>query len=147
MSFFLLTNHYIIGTPCGSAEDTMEIKQISFVPEIPVRGQFLNVTASGTLKETVDVGSKVNLAVKWGFVRVPVPAVDICQEFDAPESPFKCPVQPGDFAVDQGFLLPDNIPDGKFDVTVRLKDHMNRQITCVKVMLSFDKQPKFEHEE
>ena len=54
---------------CGQAEDLLDIRSIQYTPDNPQRGDVLNVTAFGLLKEPLDMGTKINLLVKWGYVR------------------------------------------------------------------------------
>lgn len=124
---------------CGDENDLLELKSLSYQPEVPVRGEYLNITASGTLKEVVDEGSMANVVVKWGLIRVPVPPVDICEKLDElPDQPFACPLPAQDFSVDNlSFMLPSNIPNGKFDVKVKLQNQEKQQITCLAIKLTF----------
>ena len=123
---------------CGTAEDLLDIQQLTYAPLVPVRGEALTVTAQGNLKEQLTSGTKVNLVVKWGFVRVPVPPVDVCGELSKlPDAPATCPLQPGPVSLTQSFVLPAQIPDGDYDVNIRIKNQDGRQVACVQVKLDF----------
>ncbi len=97
---------------CGTAADLLNLRELTWTPSVPQRGQPLNVTVSGTLNGVVDQGSKVLLFVKWGFVRVPVPPQDVCKDLSrVPDEKYHCPLQPGDMTVTQSFMLPEQIPE------------------------------------
>lgn len=110
-------------TNCGQPEDLLQLQSLDYFPSPPQRNQFLNVTLKGQLNGVIDEGAKVNLAVKWGYVRIPVPAVDVCKELNggmAGDAGLKCPVPSGELELKQGFMLPGSIPDVSVGVRIIL---------------------------
>jgi hypothetical protein len=64
--------------------------------------------------------------------------MDVCDKLnEVPNTPYSCPLQPGDYDFTQSFTLPSDIPNGKFDVTIRIRDQNSRQVTCAAVKLWF----------
>lgn len=122
---------------CGTADDLLLIENVEYEPKEPERGQPLNITASGQLKERLDAGTKASLSVKWGLVRIPIPLIDVCTELaKLPDVPLKCPVEPGPISVTQSVVLPAEMPQGKYDVNVRVKSQDGRSVACLQVQLS-----------
>lgn len=52
-------------TTCGDAQDVLTVDQLTYTPEDPKRGDVLNVTATGALKEQLEEGVMAFLVVKW----------------------------------------------------------------------------------
>lgn len=92
--------HYSI----GDDSYILKIDDITLTPERPEPGKDLLIEASGTLKETVDVGSVADVIVKIGVVRLLHKQFDLCDELQKSDIEEKCPVQPGRLKV-RGPLL------------------------------------------
>ncbi|KAI3661851.1 hypothetical protein MP638_003859 [Amoeboaphelidium occidentale] len=120
---------------CGTAEDAMEISSLTFAPQ-PQRGVPFKVHFVGKLKATIDYGTIALLQVKWGALPIRVPPVSICDEVaKLPDAPSKCPVQPGDFDIEQEITLPGQIPKGNYKVNIKINNQDGRQVSCLDVQL------------
>ncbi|EFA83728.1 putative phospholipid transfer protein [Heterostelium album PN500] len=121
-----------IWSSCGSSTDKFQIGSVSIVPDPPVKGQTVTITASGVLSETID-GGNVHVNVKYGFITILNKDEPICQS----GSPVPCPINAGNLNKTVSIAIPSNVPDGTYKANAVLTDTANNEIACINVDLHF----------
>ncbi|GAM27390.1 hypothetical protein SAMD00019534_105650 [Acytostelium subglobosum LB1] len=121
-----------IWSNCGTANDHFQIQKVVITPDPPVKGQSLNVTATGQLNEAV-TGGNAHLLIKYGFITIINQNEDICS---IPNSPYQCPISAGDYQRSVIGNIPSNVPSGKYTGNVVFTDQNNQEIACISLDLT-----------
>ncbi|KZT30465.1 hypothetical protein NEOLEDRAFT_1126020 [Neolentinus lepideus HHB14362 ss-1] len=128
---------------CGQSTDAIQIKSIDVTPDPPKPGQNMTVNVKAYVQEVVEDGAYVDVVVKMGLVKLLQKRFDICDEARKAETTIQCPVQPGDYEVEQVADLPKEIPPGKFLVNVRGYTADDDNLVCLNLNVDFRKKPFF----
>ncbi|KAG1455638.1 hypothetical protein G6F56_007018 [Rhizopus delemar] len=67
-------------TKCDNKPDILTIEYIRLNPEIPVKGQKLEIDFKGYLSEQVPEGTKVEIIVKLGLIQLIRKTFDFCEK-------------------------------------------------------------------
>ncbi|ORZ01628.1 ML domain-domain-containing protein [Syncephalastrum racemosum] len=132
---------------CSDDSYILKIDDITLTPAHPQPGKDLLIEASGTLKETVDVGSVADVRVKIGVVQLLHKQFDLCDELDKSQIEEECPVQPGRLKVSQKVTLPKEIPKALFHVDVAAYDQYDRDLACLRIKIDFRRHRYFDTHE
>ncbi|KAI9323427.1 ML domain-containing protein [Dichotomocladium elegans] len=116
-------------TNCGSASDLMEIKDITLNPDPPRKGENLEISFTGFLKEAVPQGTTADVTVKFGVVQLLKQRFDLCEELKKVDE--KCPIPKGNINFKKAVELPKEIPSGKYQVHAVITTPDRKQVTCL----------------
>ncbi|KAN0045346.1 hypothetical protein ACTA71_005723 [Dictyostelium dimigraforme] len=119
-----------IWSNCGTAADKLQIQNVTLTPEIPVKGDSLTITASGTLSEEVTSGT-ASITVKFGFITLIDKKYSICSSQD----PIPCPIAAGLYEKTITETIPDSAPSGTYTANIVITDQNDSEITCIDVDL------------
>lgn len=118
--------------PCkhsDPATDPAQVLGIDFAPNPPLVDTDLNITVRGVLRERLEDGAKLKLAVKMGFLTILRRTVDLCELV-----PGGCPVEPGEWELAYTQPMepgtPANMP---FTVQVNVEDKDAKKMACVNI--------------
>ncbi|EPQ60743.1 Phosphatidylglycerol/phosphatidylinositol transfer protein [Gloeophyllum trabeum ATCC 11539] len=128
---------------CGADTDAIQIKSIDVSPDPPKPGSNMTVNVKAYVQEVIEEGAYVDVVVKMGYVKLLSKSFDICEEARKAEASVQCPVQKGDYEVEQVAELPKEIPPGKFVVNVRGYTADDDDMVCVDLNVDFRKKPFF----
>jgi len=128
---------------CADDSYAVDIKSIKISPDPPQKGQDLNVTVSGTVKEVVEEGAYALVQVKVGVIKILEKEIDICEEARNSDMELQCPVKKGEYTITQTAQLPKEIPPGKFKVTIQGFTVDEDPLVCVDIDVDF--RMKFPH--
>jgi len=121
---------------CGDvSEHLLEITSLNVVPNPPVKGQTLNMEATGILKDVVTQGSSVDVTVKFGMITLLRKNFDLCS--NAGQVDLECPVDSGTKVLKKAVDLPSQIPPGTYTVSANAYTKDGRSITCVTSTITF----------
>ncbi|PGH35937.1 hypothetical protein GX50_01262 [[Emmonsia] crescens] len=121
---------------CSPPEkDILTIESVDLSPNPPVPGQTLTITASGTFSKQVDEGSKVQIQVKYGLIRLINQEADLCEEITNVD--LKCPLEKGRMSFSKQVDLPKEIPPGKYTVLADVYTKEKERITCLQAEVTF----------
>ncbi|TFK57200.1 hypothetical protein OE88DRAFT_1730601 [Heliocybe sulcata] len=126
---------------CGTSTDVIQIKSIDISPDPPKPGQNMTVNVKAYVQELIEDGAYVDVVVKMGLVKLLSKRFDICDEARKAEASIQCPVDKGDYEVEQVAELPKEIPPGKFVVQVRGYTADEDNMVCVDLNVDFRKKP------
>ncbi|KAF3938977.1 hypothetical protein ABW19_dt0203739 [Dactylella cylindrospora] len=116
--------------------DLVDIKKITIEPNPPVAGQNLHIEVEADVKETIEPGAKIWVEVKLGYIILIKKTFDFCDEITNID--LECPIEKGPLTVTRDEQLPKEIPPGKFQVTAKLYDQYEVQVTCLKAHVQFN---------
>lgn len=78
------------------------------ITNAPHSGKSLNITASGTLAQTIEKGAKAHLSVKYGMIKILTQEVDLCEQ--SKDIDLSCPIKEGTLELTRTVELPREIP-------------------------------------
>ncbi|TFK77023.1 hypothetical protein BDN72DRAFT_830196 [Pluteus cervinus] len=128
-------------TDCGLTTDIIQIRSIQVSPDPPQPGQDLTVKVNAFVTETIEEGAYADVTVKLGLVKLLHKQFDLCEEARTNEADIQCPVQPGEYTVEQTVALPKEIPRAKFGVEVAGYTKDDEDMLCLKLKVDFMKRP------
>ncbi|RPA73407.1 phosphatidylinositol transfer protein [Ascobolus immersus RN42] len=111
------------------SEDLIQIDKVDLVPNPPLPGQTLSISAAGTVKKPILEGSYISLSVKYGYIKLIQQELDLCENVH--EVGLECPIAPGDLLLQKEVDLPKAIPPGKYTVLANVYNQDDDQITCL----------------
>ncbi|KAI7862049.1 ML domain-containing protein [Spinellus fusiger] len=123
-------------TNCGDSTDLLIIKDITLTPDPPVKGQLLTVDFSGFLKEPVENGTYIDVAIKYGLVQIIHKRFDFCNEV-ADKVDEACPIPEGPLVFHKEIELPKEIPGGRYTVNAKIVSSTEKRIACLVGKTSF----------
>ncbi|EEQ91301.1 phosphatidylglycerol/phosphatidylinositol transfer protein [Blastomyces dermatitidis ER-3] len=115
--------------------DILTINWVDLSPNPPVPGQTLTITASGTFHKQVDEGSKVQIQVKYGLIRLVNQEADLCDEIKNVD--LECPLEKGNTSFTKKVDLPKEIPPGRYTVLADVYTNKKERITCLQAEVTF----------
>ncbi|KAH8119719.1 ML domain-containing protein [Phellopilus nigrolimitatus] len=130
-------------TDCGDPSDPIQLKSIEVSPDPPKPGEDMTVKVKGHVTGGIEEGAYADVLVKIGVVKLLQKRFDVCEEARNAEASVQCPVDEGDYVVEQTVALPKEIPRAKFVVQIRGFTVEDENLACVD--LSVDFRPKFPH--
>lgn len=110
-------------------QDLIQIDKVDLIPNPPLPGETLSITASGTVKRPILEGSRVALVVKYGYIKLITQDLDLCDNIH--EVGLECPVAPGDLILQKEVDLPKAIPPGKYTVQATVINQDEELVTCL----------------
>ncbi|PAV22666.1 Phosphatidylglycerol phosphatidylinositol transfer [Pyrrhoderma noxium] len=128
---------------CGDTSDPLQIKSIEVFPDPPKPGQDMTVKVKAYAQELIEEGAYADVLVKIGVVKLLEKRFDLCDEAEKAGTEVQCPVEEGEYVVEQTVALPKEIPRAKFIVQVRGYTRDDENLVCTD--LSVDFRPKFPH--
>lgn len=121
---------------CGEETYGVNITAIEISPDPPQKGEVLNVTVSGIVKEVIEEGAYVFIEVKMGLIKLKKEYM-ICDEARNSDSEIQCPVQEGDYTTTLSAQLPAVIPPRQYRVTVEGYTLDDDPLACVNIDVDF----------
>ncbi|KAN0064023.1 hypothetical protein ACQY0O_003629 [Thecaphora frezii] len=122
-------------TDCGS--DGVIIKDIQVSPDPPRPGQNLTIHAKGSTSIDIRDGSRADVVVKLGLIKLLSREFDICEEARANNAELQCPLTPGDYELSHTVFLPREIPPAKFRVDIQAYNQDDEDLMCLKLTMDF----------
>ncbi|EEH18169.2 hypothetical protein PABG_00732 [Paracoccidioides brasiliensis Pb03] len=116
--------------------DILTIESVDMNPNPPVPGETLVINATGYLSKDINYGSKVQLQVKYGLIRLINEEEDLCTEITNVD--LSCPLEKGPMNVSKEVLLPKEIPPGTYTVYADANTEEKERITCLKAEVKFN---------
>ncbi|CAR22154.1 Phosphatidylglycerol/phosphatidylinositol transfer protein [Lachancea thermotolerans] len=110
----------------------LTIQLVNLLPNPPVRGENVTVSAAGHVKETIKEGAYVDVEVRLGYIKLLTQTYDLCEELEKNDvGGLKCPIAPGDYKIDKTVEIPQEVPPGKYTVLARAYTEDDDEITCL----------------
>ncbi|KAF4572840.1 Phosphatidylglycerol/phosphatidylinositol transfer protein [Pleurotus pulmonarius] len=128
-------------TDCGLPTDPIQITSIVVTPDPPQPGKNMTVKVKATAIERVEEGAYADVIVKLGLIKLLHKQFDLCEEARNADTDVQCPVEPGDYEVEQTVELPKEIPKAKFVVNVRGYTADDEDLVCLDLKVNFMKRP------
>eukprot|EP01111_Echinosteliopsis_oligospora_P007033 TRINITY_DN2158_c0_g1_i1.p1 TRINITY_DN2158_c0_g1~~TRINITY_DN2158_c0_g1_i1.p1 ORF type:complete len:142 (+),score=34.16 TRINITY_DN2158_c0_g1_i1:118-543(+) len=126
---FTTLNAQVI-TPCGDANDHLNVKNVYIEPATPTKGQNLTVYVVGTLDEQV-TGGTVKVEIKYaGTIPVYDKTYPLCSDV------LKCPIAQGTFYFNHTVEVPSSIPNGNYKGSMVYNDENDSEIACFNLVFS-----------
>lgn len=113
----------------------LNLQGVVISPQVPVRGENLTFTATGFLKADVTEGAYAAVDVSYGFIKLIHANYDICEEI--PKVDLECPIKKGDLVISKSVEIPEDVPPGKYVVTVRAYTKDQILLTCLTHTIEF----------
>ncbi|KIK71085.1 hypothetical protein GYMLUDRAFT_235459 [Collybiopsis luxurians FD-317 M1] len=124
---------------CGLPTDPIQIHNIEISPDPPSPGKPLTVKVTGTAIERIEEGATADVTVKLGLIKLLTKKFDVCEEARNANASIQCPVEEGDYVVEQTVDLPKEIPPAKFKVSVRGLTAEEDDLMCLDLEIDFTK--------
>jgi len=121
----------------GDSNDLVTVDSIKVSPDPPKPGENLTVIATGTVKGIITEGAYANVKVKLGLIKLLEKEYDLCEEAEKANLTVSCPVQPGQYVIEQTVMLPSQIPKAKFIVEVRAYNEDDTRLVCLNIIIDF----------
>jgi len=124
---------------CTNGDESygVDVTSIEISPDPPQKGEELNVTVSGIVKEVIEEGAYAYVKAKIGRIEILNKEYDICDEARNSDSEIQCPVPEGDYTISQTAQLPKLIPPRKYRVTVEGYTFDDAPLLCVNIDVDF----------
>jgi hypothetical protein len=126
---FLKPSEEMVGdiySNCGSSSDILSNPTVTIVPDPPVKGKEITVTASGTFSSEITSGN-VNAVIDILGIPVINKNIDLCTA--SPK--VTCPITAGRHSIEISQLIPSSVPSGAYTGKVVATDQNGKQIACV----------------
>ncbi|KAI5776215.1 ML domain-containing protein [Geopyxis carbonaria] len=121
---------------CGDySNDIIDIKDLTIVPNPPVKGESLTIQATGMLKEKITAGAFVQITVKYGLITLVRQVFDLCENADQVD--LECPVDAGEKILKKTVDIPSQIPPGVYTVMGDAYTVDQTPITCLTAKVQF----------
>ncbi|KAF7358737.1 hypothetical protein MSAN_01212700 [Mycena sanguinolenta] len=124
---------------CGTPEDVLQLQSLEITPDPPQPGQNLTVQVKATAVQRIENGAFADVTVKLGLIKILTKRFDLCKEARNAGTSVQCPVEPGDYVVEQTVALPKEIPPAKFTVAIRAYTADENDMMCVDIKADFMK--------
>ncbi|KAJ3719838.1 ML domain-containing protein [Lentinula raphanica] len=124
---------------CGLETDPVRIQNIEISPDPPIPGKALTVTVTGTANEVIEWGAKADVTVKLGLIKLLTKTFDVCEEAEKANATVQCPVEKGQYVVEQTVDLPKEIPQAKFKIHVSGYTVDDEDMMCMDLDINFMK--------
>jgi len=128
---------------CGQITDPIQIDSISVFPDPPQPGQNLTVIVEASAQEEIEEGAYADVVVKLGLIKLLHKEFDLCEEARNADTSVQCPVDKGEYVVEQTVELPKEIPKAKFTINARGYTVDDNDLFCVDLRVDFMKKPFF----
>jgi hypothetical protein len=115
-----------IWSNCGSSSDILSDATVTIVPDPPVKGKDITVTASGNIKSEI-TGGNINAVIDILGIPVINKNIDLCKA--SPK--VTCPISAGHHSLEITQLIPSSVPSGSYTGKVIATDQNGKQINCV----------------
>ncbi|CEP61226.1 sterol transporter LALA0_S02e09582g [Lachancea lanzarotensis] len=113
-------------------KQVLDIKLVNLLPNPPVRGENVTVSAAGYVKETIEKGAYVDVEVRLGYIKLLSQTYDLCEELENNDvGGLKCPIKAGDYMIEKSVEIPQEVPPGKYTVLARAYTEDDDEITCL----------------
>lgn len=115
-----------------SEAQLLDVSQVNLSPNPPTRGNNLTITAYGSLSSEIVEGAYVDVEVRLGYIKLLTQTYDLCEQLEENDiDGLKCPLQPGDYALEKIVEIPQEVPPGKYSVIARAYTLDDDEITCL----------------
>ncbi|KAK2735786.1 Phosphatidylglycerol/phosphatidylinositol transfer protein [Myotisia sp. PD_48] len=114
----------------------LTIDRVDLSPNPPIPGQKLSILGHGTFSQQVDEGAKVLLQVDYGIIRLVNQEADLCDQIKNVD--LTCPLKKGEMSFVKEVDIPKEIPPGKYTVTANVLTKDDKEITCLKAIVTFN---------
>lgn len=118
-----------------SESDLLDIQSLVISPNPPEKGQNLTITATGTLRQSVEEGAYVLVDVKYGLIRLLRTKLDLCEQTAKIDLP--CPIEKGERTIEKVVELPKVIPPGRYVVNAQVFTKDDDRVTCLNARVQF----------
>ena len=142
LDFLNLSNEFNYNI-CKESESKFKLKSLKLTPEVPEKGKMLNIEINGVLLKNLNKGAKLKVVVKYQRIRLLNKIFDLCEELDKTEnSPIKCPIESGEKIWKYSVEIPNNIPNGMFNIDALITNELDEVFVCTTINLRFDENLK-----
>ncbi|KAJ4486242.1 ML domain-containing protein [Lentinula aciculospora] len=124
---------------CGLETNPVQIQSIEISPDPPLPGKPLTVTVTGTANEVIEEGATADVTVKLGLIKLLSKTFDVCEEARNANASVQCPVEKGQYIVEQTVDLPKEIPPAKFKVHIDGYTVDEDDLMCMDLTIDFTK--------
>ncbi|SCV04837.1 LAMI_0H19768g1_1 [Lachancea mirantina] len=118
---------------CDASESQLlDIRLINLLPNPPVRGENLTISAAGKLSKEVNEGAYVDVEVRLGYIKLLSQTYDICEELENNDvNGLSCPLSPGEYMLEKSVEIPGEVPPGKYSIVARAFTVDDEEISCL----------------
>lgn len=117
-------------------DDLIEITHLELFPNPPEKGKNLTITATGIVKEDIEVGAYALIRVKYGLITLIRMQIDLCEQTDKID--LSCPIRSGKITLERDIELPNAIPPGKYQAQADVYTEDGRPVTCLVANVKYD---------
>ncbi|SCW01608.1 LAFE_0E03400g1_1 [Lachancea fermentati] len=118
---------------CDASESQLlDLQLVNLLPNPPVRGENVTVSAAGILNGEITEGAYVDVEVRLGYIKLLSQTYDLCEELENNDvGGLRCPLSPGSYMIDKEVEIPAEVPPGKYSVVARAYTAEDDEITCL----------------
>lgn len=121
---------------CPNFEQHIQVNYLSITPETLKTGMPVNIHVNATLDKDIQKGAYVNGTAKYFFITVPIKKHPVCAENE--EEGLDCPVKAGQYDRSETFTMPDDLPEGTYDLHLEAYNNDNSPLFCIDTTLTLD---------
>lgn len=116
----------------ASEKQLLDLQLVNLLPNPPVRGENVTISAAGYVKDTIKEGAYVDVEVRLGYIKLLTQTYDLCEELENNDiGGLKCPIAAGDYKIEKTVEIPQEVPPGKYTVLARAYTEDDDEITCL----------------
>ncbi|KAJ3935342.1 MAG: ML domain-containing protein [Lentinula lateritia] len=143
-SFCIILSGYLLlafihSHTIGMETDPIQIQSIEISPDPPLPGKPLTVKVTGTASEVIEEGATADVTVKLGLIKLLTKTFDVCEEARSANASVQCPVEKGQYIVEQTVDLPKEIPPAKFNIHIDGYTVDEDDLMCMDLTIDFTK--------
>ncbi|KAF9025654.1 hypothetical protein BDZ89DRAFT_1016714 [Hymenopellis radicata] len=114
----LANNSSLTWKNCGDPRNAVKFKSVEIFPDPPIPGKRLTVKVAVDISNIIEEEATGVLTVKLEGHTVIENPFEICKEARNTDLTAECPIKPGKYTVKRTVTLPNDIPTGKYTITV-----------------------------
>lgn len=124
---------------CDLDKNSLVINSFEITPTPLERGEFHQISINSELHKKILPGSEVYLTVRYMKMKIFSKVYDLCKL----DKKTKCPIETGNKNMTHSFKLPKEIPNGKYNIDLKILDQDKEQVLCSKIDLAFTNNDDF----
>lgn len=119
---------------CKEEASNFKLEYIELLPNPPRKKNELQIKIKGYTGVDITDGVILDTIIKYQRLTIIKKRFDVCKELNDPKNhfPIKCPIIKGEKIIEYKLEIPNNIPNGKYNINLELKNEKDL-FFCIKI--------------
>lgn len=116
---------------CDDFDNKIVLHEVDLSPSPLKGGAPMKFKLNATLPFDIKEDAYIKGEAKYLFIKVPIPKTELCDHTT-------CPVKKGDIHVEETEVIPDNYPEGTYNVRLEAYNSPDEPLLCVNAEVELD---------